>query len=60
MLELTLIDGQVAVDGFVVPLGSAPAFPLVPAVASLIGFVGAGWLLYLEVTRIVGGRGASA
>lgn len=59
-LELTLIDGEVAVDGFVVPLDSAPAFPIVPAVASLIGFMGAGWLLYLEVTRIVGGLTASA
>lgn len=51
-LELTLLDGEAAIDGFVVQLNYAPAFPFIPAGASVVGLVTAGWLLYRDITQV--------
>jgi hypothetical protein len=54
-LTLTLLDGEAAVDAFVVLLDDGPTLPVVPAGVCVLGLLSAGWLLWREVARIVGG-----
>ncbi|MFQ5854290.1 MAG: beta-galactosidase [Anaerolineae bacterium] len=51
-LRLTLVVGEAAIDGFVVPLDNTPTLPLTPIAGCVFGLVAAGWFLYREVARI--------
>jgi hypothetical protein len=56
-LTLTLVASEAAVDGFVVLSDDPPTFPFASVIACAFGLVGAGWLLYRDVTRITSGLG---
>lgn len=53
-LKLALIDGQAAIDAFIVSTNNMPALPIVPATACVLGLLAAGWLLYRDVAEITG------
>lgn len=54
-LRLRLLEGEAAIDGFVVFPNNGPAFPLIPVGACLFGVLVAGWLLYRDIALITRG-----
>ncbi|RME48910.1 MAG: hypothetical protein D6791_02160 [Chloroflexi bacterium] len=53
-LTLRLLDGEAAIDAFIVSLNNTPAFPVAPTGLCALGLLIAGWLLWRDVSRIAG------